>query len=261
MSKAKILFIDIENAPIRADVWGLWGVNVGVNQIRENGFLLSYAAKFLGSDKVYYEDIHQRGKDEKTLLKGLSKLIEEADIVVAQNGDKHDLPWIRTRMVKNRMRPFPPIKTIDTLKIAKKVFKFHSNKLEFLADFLGIGKKLKHGKFPGHDLWVECMKGNPEAWEEMREYNINDVIILEDVFLALRPWMTGNPNLGVMLADGTEQHTCPKCGGVHLEKRGFAYTGVSKFQRYACQDCGGWSRGRTNLLTKQERKAVLANVV
>lgn len=254
-NQPKVLFIDIENSPILADVWGLWKNNVGLNQIRQNGYIMSYAAKFLGTETIYHSDLSGY-KTEKDLLKEMADLIGQADIVVAQNGDKHDLPWIRTRMVKNRMKPLAPVKQVDTLKIAKRMFMFHSNKLEFLADFLGVGRKLKHEKFPGHELWTECMKGNKAAWREMKKYNIHDVVLLEDVYLALRPWALGNPNFAVY--NGEE--VCPKCGHKHLQKRGFAYTGVSKFQRYRCTSCGGWSRGRVNLLTKEERKALLANV-
>lgn len=256
MDSPKTLILDIENSPIMADVWGLWKNNVGLNQIRANGEILSFAAKFLGEDYIYYQDRSKMKEDD--ILELITSLIRDADIVVAHNGDKHDIPWIRTRLIKHKMRPLPPVKQVDTLKIAKKLFKFHSNKLEFLADFLGVGKKLKHGEFPGHELWTEVMKNNPRAWAEMKKYNINDVVILEDVFLALRPWATGNPNFAAM--DAAEVSKCPKCGGGHLIKRGYAYTGVSKFQRFMCNDCGGWSRGRVNLLTKAERKALLANV-
>jgi hypothetical protein len=256
MSEPRVLILDIENSPILADVWGLWKNNVGLNQIRSNGEILSFAAKFMGEDKVYYGD---RSKNEESvLLKYMGTLLDNSDVVVAHNGDKHDLPWIRTRMAKHRLKPFAPVKQVDTLKIAKKLFKFHSNKLEFLANFLGVGQKLKHGEFPGHELWTEVMKNNPKAWAEMKKYNIEDVKILEGVYMALRPWATGNPNFGALYP--AEVPVCPKCGGKHLHARGYAYTGVSKFQRYQCQECGGWSRGRTNLLTKEERKALLANV-
>lgn len=256
-NQPKVLILDIENSPNIADVWGLFKQNIGINQLRANGELLSFAAKWVGEKEAIF-----MGRDEyseKSILHGVKALINEADVVVAHNGDKHDLPWLRTRMMFHKMRPFSPVKQVDTLKLAKKFFKLPSNKLEFVAEFLGVGKKLKHGAFPGHELWTECMKNNPKAWAEMKRYNINDTAILEGVYLALRPWVNGNPNFGAMYPE--EAAKCPKCGSKHLKRRGFAYTGVSKFQRYQCDDCGGWSRGRTNLLTKEERKPLLANVV
>ena len=256
----KILSLDIETSPILADVWNLWKQNVGLNQIRKNGYIMTYAAKFLDEDYVYYDSCRRRGpKDEKRLLKTLRDLINRADVVVAHNGDNFDLKWIRAQMVFHGLKPIPPIKQVDTLKIAKQQFRFHSNRLEFLANFLGCAPKKKHEKFPGHELWTQCTLGNKEAWDEMLDYNIQDVITLEEVYLKLRPWTKGGalaPNLGI----NEEGHVCPKCGGKHLQRRGYAYTNVSKFQRYRCNDCGGWSRGRTNVIDKERRKSLLTNV-
>src|SRR5688572_13848342 len=42
----RILFFDIETAPIQAYIWGTFDQTVGLNQIIEDWFVLSYAAKF-----------------------------------------------------------------------------------------------------------------------------------------------------------------------------------------------------------------------
>lgn len=259
---AKILFLDIETAPILADVWGLWKNNVGLNQIRKNGYIMSWAAKFLNEDATYYCDCRENGEgDEKAVIKALVKMIKQADVVVGHNGDNFDMKWIRTRMVYHGLKPLPPVKQLDTLKMLKGQFRMHSNKLEFAATFLGCSPKKKHLKFPGHEMWTECTLGNLEAWDEMEEYNIQDIVTLEEVYLKLRPWTKNSPvNASLYVDDDAPR--CPKCGGKHLRKRGFAYTGISKFQRYQCMadGCGGWSRGRTNVLGKDKRKGVLVNV-
>ena len=259
-SDLKILIFDIETAPGLGDIWHCWKANIGVKQLRDRGFIMSWAAKFLDEDYVYYDSCRSFGKaEEKRILETFKEVIEKADVVVAHNGDNFDMKWIRAQMLYHNMEPVPPIKQVDTLKIAKQQFRFMHNRLEYLANFLGCTPKDQHKEFPGHELWSECLAGNQKAWDEMIKYNIQDVITLEEIYLKLRPWTKGGalaPNLGI----NDEGHVCPKCGSHHVQRRGFAYTNVSKFQRYKCNDCGGWSRGRTNVVNKERRKTLLTNV-
>lgn len=253
----KVLFLDIETSPILADVWKLWDNNVGLNQIALDWYILSWAAGWLGSDKVHYAD--QRGaenlEDDSGILRQLWELLDQADIVVAHNGDRFDVPKINARFIKAGLPPPSPYRTVDTLKIAKAKFKFTSNRLAYLAEFLGTDqKKLEHQKFPGHSLWVEVRKGNLAAWREMKAYNVADVTTLKGVYTRLAPWDTKHPNMGI---DLDEETVCPVCGSQHLSPRGFQYSNTGKFQRYVC-DCGAWSRGKENLLTKEKRRSLLA---
>lgn len=257
----KILLLDIETAPILADVWKLWDENVGLNQIAQDWYILSWAAQWMDGGKVHYAD--QRNakdiEDDSEILNKLWHLLDQADVVIAHNGDRFDVPKINARFIRAGMPPPSPYRTIDTLKIAKAKFKFTSNRLAYLARYLKVdeGAKGEHHKYPGHALWVAVRKGVAAAWEEMRKYNIQDVRVLKGVYLKLRAWDTRHPNLQV---DDPEAGLCPVCGGHHLEKRGFTYSNTGKFQRYVCtsESCGAWSRGKTNLLTKEERRELLA---
>lgn len=242
MAAPRILVLDIETAPALAFIWRLFKENVGVNQLAANSEMMSYAAKWLGEDAVIYDDARHDINDAR-IVEGLSKLLEEADFVVAHNGRKFDLRQIRGRAVLLGIKPFPPVKVIDTFEIAKKEFGFLSNSLAFLTKAFGVEEKLAHKKFPGFELWAECIKGNMEAWEEMRIYNIGDIISLEQVYLKMRGWATDHPNVAVFM-EATEKAICPKCGSDHLQKRGFHRTNVSTYQRFSCNDCGGWSRSR-----------------
>ncbi len=175
----KILFIDIETKPILAHVWRLFDQNVGLNQIQEDWSILSYCAKWKGSDDVIYEDLQGSDdfEDDSKLLGNLWKLLNEADIVVGQNSKRFDVKKINARLVLNGYPKPSTFRQIDTLNIAKAQFGFTSNKLQYMTDQLCTRhKKLEHGKFAGHHLWAECMKNNPEAWAEMKLYNINDVL-------------------------------------------------------------------------------------
>ncbi len=258
--KPKILIYDIETAPILADVWGLWQNNVGLNQIHKNGYVMSWCAKWLGEDHTYYMDCRNKGeKDEKRIVKGLVKMLEEADMIVAHNGDNFDWKWVAGRAIIYGIPPMAPVRKIDTLKVVKANFRFPSNKLEFVAKALKCEEKSAHGKFSGHSMWTECLKGNQEAWQEMEDYNRQDVITLEEVYMKLRPWMKNHPNIGVY--NDVEIPQCPRCGGTHLNKRGFVYTNASRFQRLRCMDCGSWSRQKGTLLTKTKRESNVVNVL
>jgi len=251
----KTLLLDCETAPILASVWQLFDVNVGLEQIKTDWHLLSFAAKWLGSKGVFYEDQSKAKdiEDDSKLLKSLHKLLDEAEIVIAHNGRKFDLKKINTRLIINGFSPPSPYKIIDTLEIARRNFGFSSNRLAFLSEFLCKEKKSDHKKFPGFSLWKECLAGNKQAWEEMKKYNVQDVVSLEQLYLKLRPWDNKHPNKGVYLTGSI----CPKCGSSKIEKRGFSFTQVGKYQRYQCLSCAGWSRGAQLLNTREERSELV----
>lgn len=256
MSQPKILIIDIETAPNLAYVWGMYKQNINKDLFLESTYIMSYAAKWLGNDEVYYED--NRHGDDSVLCESLSLLLSNADYVVAYNGKKFDIPHIQGRMAIHGHTPTSPFKIIDPLLTIKKEFNFPRNNLDYVAEVFGCAKKLEHTKFPGAKLWIQCLKQNDEAWEEMKEYNIQDIVTLEEVYLKVRPWMKQHPNVGVMLED--ERAVCPKCGSKHINYRGYCYTNLSKFRKYKCMDCGGWGRQRQNEYDKEKRKQLGTNI-
>jgi hypothetical protein len=238
----KILLLDIETAPNLAYVWGLWDQNVGLNQIVKSDYILCWSAKWLGEDKVIYSS--RQKYSAKQMLKPLHKLLDEAEAVVHYNGKKFDIPWINREFLTSDMPPPSPYKQIDLLDTVKAKFRFPSRKLEYVAGALGLGKKAETG---GFDLWLGCIRNDVQAWLTMQEYNIQDVILLEKLYLKLRPWIKGHANHSMF---STGELVCPHCGGTHHQKRGFAYTLASKFQRYQCMDCKTWFKDNTILNRK-----------
>jgi len=255
----RILCLDIETSPILAYVWSLWKQNVGLNQIHEDWCILSFCAKWLGDPNIIYHDNSRRKnvEDDSHLLRKLWKLLDQADIVVAQNGVKFDARKINARFLLNGMLPPSPYVIVDTMLAAKRHFGLTSNKLEYMTDKLCTTKKRKHSKFPGFELWRECLARNPEAWEEMRLYNVDDVISLEELYLILRPWIDGHPN--VANYSEPDKPSCPKCGSDKVVQRGHRHTQVGRYVRYHCGGCGGWSRGRVMQNSKEQRKNLLIN--
>lgn len=260
IKKPKVLIFDLETSPLRAHVWGLWQQNVGLNQIHGEWFLLSYAAKWLGEDEVFYDDMRGRvdSEDDTHLLDVMWRMLDEADIVITQNGKKFDTKKINARFVLNGYQPPSSYKHIDTLQIAKKAFGFTSNKLEWMTDKLNVQfKKLDHGKFYGFNLWKEMLNDNPEAWNECEEYNKYDVLSLEELYLKLASWDVKHPNFN--LYHDENKHIC-RCGSDKVIPYGYAYTSKSKFQRYRCSDCGAETRDSINLFDREKRDSLHMNV-
>lgn len=245
MTTPKILLYDIETSPIHARVWGLWGVNIGINQIIKDTHMISWSAKWLHnpSSEVVYMD--QRNKkdisDDKELVSKLKALIEKADIVITHNGKSFDEKVLNTRLLLNGLKPVKPVQHIDTYRIAKSKFRLTCNKLEYIARILKVPfQKLVNRKFQGQDLWTQCELGNKAAWNEMQKYNILDTLVLQAVYEKLRPWNK------TMYFETQGDLVC-ECGNSHLQKRGFRYTTKGKYQHYQCMTCGKNHQGTVNL--------------
>lgn len=252
MGSAKILVLDIETAPLLAYVWGLWENNVALNQIHSDWYVLSWCAKWFDSDEILYMD--QRNapdiENDRETLNGIWNLLNEADVIITQNGKKFDAKKLNARFVIQGFQPPSSYKHVDTLQIAKKHFAFTSNKLEYMAEKLNVKfKKLQHENFPGFELWSECIKGNRAAWDEMEKYNKHDVLALEELFKKLIPWDNSyNPNLY-----HDETHTVCTCGSTMFNKWGFRYSPTGKFQRYKCRNCGSEFIDKENLFDSMKK--------
>jgi hypothetical protein len=207
--------------------------------------MLSFSVKWLGDKKTEVfglPDFTGYSKDKMNdykLVKKLWEYLDEADVVIAHNGDAFDLKKSNARFIYHRIDPPTPYKTIDTLKVARKYFKFNSNKLDDLAQHLGIGRKAETG---GFKTWLGCIQGDLKVWATMKKYNKQDVVLLEKVYMRLRQWMTNHPNMNIINA--TTNH-CPICGSDKMHKRGFSITKNGGKQRFQCQSCAGWSHGRS----------------
>ena len=240
----KILHLDIETAPNLAHVWRLWDENVPLDRLLESGYILCWTAKWHGEDEIFFRSRLDYSKDDMLLF--LWELLDASDAVVHYNGRKFDIPWINAEFVKRGFLPPSPYRQIDLLETVKKQFKFPSNKLEYVAKELGVGEKMKTS---GYQTWIGCMNNQVDSWKEMEEYNIQDVKILESLYVRLLPWIKGHANHGLFTTG--EVPICPNCGSKHLHKRGFTHTLASTYQRYRCYTCGHWSKDNKILNKKQ----------
>lgn len=208
-----------------------------VIEVVEQRYILSCAYKWLGEKAVHCVAIPDfETKDDLELCQFIWSLLDEAEIVIAQNGDAFDIKRLNARFIIHKLPPPSPYRTIDTLKVAQSTFGFNSNRLNAIGKDLSEGEKLKHR---GFDMWVGCMKGRKQDFEDMKRYNKQDVLLLERIYLRLRPWIKNHPNLSAY-----NNGSCPKCGSFGLQSRGYTITQMTRFQRFQCQGCGGWSRNR-----------------
>lgn len=228
-----ILALDIETRPSLVYTWGLWNVNIGVDQVVDAGGVISFAASWIDEDEVEFRSDFHDG--HKKMVKRLWALLDEADIVLHFNGRRFDVPHIHREFIEAGLLPTSPFKQIDLLETVKRQFRFLSNRLKHVAPQLGLEGKIEN---EGFLLWLKCMENDEESWELMREYNIRDALLLKEAYPILLPWIKGHPNVAI---EG-ELENCPKCGSEKLQSRGWAYTRQAKFRRYQCQECGSWVR-------------------
>lgn len=235
-SAAKILLIDIETAPNIGYTWDKYEQNV--IEFKEHWYILSCSVKWLGEKKARtyvlpdFPSYSKSKKNDRELVEKIREYLEEADIVVAHNGDRFDLPRINARLVFHGLTPPRPYQTVDTLKLARTYFKFSSNSLDDLCKYLKLGKKVSH---TGPKLWLACMEGDMKSWRLMRKYNTHDVDLLELAYLKLRPWARRHPNLTYF---NRKEVNCPICESPNTHRDGYVYNRCSKKQRRECEDCG-----------------------
>ncbi len=234
-----ILLYDLEITPILGWTYEMWDTRV--IRVEREPEIMSVSWKWLG-EKAVSNDNTNGDDDDLAVTTVLWDLMDDADIVVAHNAKKFDNRVAAARFMMHGFPPPSPYKTVDTLLAARRFFRFPSNSLNDLCHMLGLGTK---PKTTHASLWHDCIAGDEKAWEKMVKYNNNDVVLLEKLYLKLRPYITNHPNVSVRKEDG-----CPRCGSKKTEWRGRYTTNTSTYKRFVCKKCGAWSRER--VMDKEE---------
>lgn len=232
----RILIFDIETSPELGYVWGRFKQFLAPVQVKQRSFMLTWSAKWLGEDEVFADSIYSHREagfggygedDDFEVVATMWEHLDSADVVVAHNGIRFDLPYLNSRFAYHGLGMPSPFKVVDTCKIAKKYFRFPANSLKELGIYLGIEVPKLDTDF---QLWIDCMEGKKEAWEYMVEYNRYDVKLLEEVYLRLRSYDKSAPNLSLYFDDDALRD--PVTGSTDVVEDGFAYTASSKFKAY-----------------------------
>jgi len=208
----KVLVYDIETSYNIVKSWRVgYQLNINPSDILHERAIICVSYKWVGEDQIY-NLTWDKNQCDKFLLEQFIEVMNEADLLVAHNGDRFDLKWIKTRAIKHGLDMLIDYPQFDTLKVAKKKFLFNSNKLDYISEFLGFGNKIKTDM----SLWDKIIlhKDN-EAMIKMVEYCDMDVELLEKVYNKLVYWEKPKTHLGV-IQDKVKQ-TSPISGTVNIE--------------------------------------------
>jgi hypothetical protein len=251
----KVLLYDIETSLQPVAVFDLkYNDYINHENVLAERHLVSICWKWLGESKVhsvsllddpkrFAKDIH----DDYHVVKTIHEVMSQADVIVAHYGDSFDKKYVDTRIIYHGLEPLPPITSVDTKKVASQRFRFNSNRLDYLGQYLKVGRKIKTE--PG--LWLEVMKGSRKAIKSMVTYNKQDVLLLESVFKKLIPYIANHINRELFGKTG-----CPRCGSSKVQSRGFHRAISRVYRRYHCQACSGWFKSATPEPTKTKYRVL-----
>lgn len=246
----RIVALDIETAPAIVFAFGGFKVNISMDQIIEHPRMIGFSYQWEGSKTVGWYSEYEHGREE--MLKAARAILDEADVVITYNGKTFDIPWINSELWVEGIDSPSPYAHIDLYQIIKGKFRLFSRKLDYAVLRRLDDRKVTH---TGFKMWGDCLIGNEEekrkAWALMKRYGKKDTALLFPLYDSVKPWITtGHPNRALL--DGVSDG-CPVCSSTDRQKRGFAYTGISKFQQYVCNNCGKWYRGGQRLATVEMR--------
>lgn len=253
----KVLLFDIEATPLTVKTWHTGKQRISFDQIMEEWFLLSYSGKWLFDSKVFGsvltpdEVLH---KDDFRITKEIWRYFDQADVIIAHNGNGFDIPKSQTRFLAHKLAPPSPFQTIDTLLIARKNFRLSSNKLDYIGQLMLNERKL-HTEY---SLWLRCLEGDPQALSDMLTYNKQDVLLLEDIYVLLRPWVKNHPNMGIFME--AHEPSCPNCGSTDIKECGYYTTSVNRFLAFRCNSCGAVCRSRKSDVPLKCKSGILRSV-
>ena len=244
----KTLLIDIETAPAQALIWDMKTRYVPYDQIVEDGYILCFAAGWLGEPTVEFASRWDQGYE--WMVQRAWELLDEADVVIHYNGNNFDIPRLNSEFLVNRMGPPSPAHHVDLYRTVAGKFRVISRSMRHMLHLLGLESKLKH---KGIELWVGCMTDVAGDQKVMQQYNVQDVIVLEDLYHELLPWIDNHPNVALWMKEGPNMK-CPNCGSEDLENKGYKHTRVLSYKQFRCHGCGFYPRVRFAKETGKSRR-------
>lgn len=252
---AKILILDIETSLMRVYVWGLYKQRIPHTNIISDWFVISWAAKWLNDSETFGAVVTPNEAvscNDRRVIESIWQMLDKADIVICHNGDRFDLRKLNARFLHHGIKPPSPYVSIDTLKQSRNIFAMSSHKQDHLTKFLQLPEKLE----TEFEMWPKCMNGDKETLKRMFDYNLGDILGLEELYLTLRPWMRSHPNVAIFEAG--DRLLCSHCGSENLKLKGSYLTPVNKYDSYQCE-CGAFTRSRFSAMTTKERRRLGAS--
>ena len=252
MAQPRVLFYDIETSHNIVAVFRLFGEDyISHENLLQERYIICAAWRWEGETKVHGVSVLDDAKrfkknshDDFHVVQTLHNVMAQANILVGHNADRYDRRFYETRALVNGIAPLPPIASVDTLKVAKARFLFNNNRLDYLGQLLGLGRK----KATPRGLWLDVLKGDAKAIKTMLAYNKQDVVLLEAVYRKLAPY--------VKLATSHSPTGCPRCGSLKTILQGTRRTVAAVYPRHQCTACGGWFQGAKALSRTAETRVL-----
>jgi hypothetical protein len=238
-NEPKILLLDLETSPNIVTAFSLGGrsgYHLKPEDILQERYIICGAWKWFRKPGITAETVHPKDpQNDRLVVHELSCEIAKADAIVAHWGSQFDFPWLRGRALFHKLQPIAPAREYDTCVLARRAFNLNSIKLDYLAQYLGIGSKLPTQK----KLWLDCLKGDAKALKTMTRYCKHDVLLLDQVLDRMLPHLPAIVNTR-LTGENRLAVVCPHCGSADLEQRGYRYTVAHKWVRYQCKGCHSW---------------------
>ena len=259
--KLKYLYWDLETSYMQGYFFDIWNINIAMSQVTKQSHLLSASWAMNDEEPVGVrltpEDV-KTGNDLEVVVK-LIEAINSCDVVVTFNGKKFDVKKLNTRALYWGLPPVVIPRHVDLMQDAKRLFKFPSNSMQNISQYLGEDGKIATG---GSRLWQRCAEHEnydacDSALQEMLNYNLQDIVATRDLHKRFMGWSKNTPNIATITKQVQERNLkedtellCVHCGSDDVSKimvDGVAkkgYTSVSSFDLYRCgeSNCRGVSR-------------------
>ena len=262
---ARVLFLDLEVSASVVAAFSMFKHFSTPDHIIEFPYILTYACNWLHEDEMQiyckglddYPTFSEDVKDDFELVSDVWRYLDQADLVVIQNAS-FDTGWLNQRFAYHGLPEPSPYRIVCTLKGLKKAMALPSNSLGYSTKYFNLGHNKLHHE--GISLWIKCMQGDVDAFDLMKTYNRGDIPTLRQLYLKIRPYIPNHPNISLYYGDG--EMRCGVCGGKHLTKlEQPAYTNLSSYESYRCDDCGTVRRTNTTEVTAEQRKKFTRTIV
>lgn len=245
-NKARVLILDLETAPAEVYAFGLRDQNIGIDQVKRDSYVFMWCARWLGENKQlsdtlinHPQEFKKDPTNDREIALSLRELMDEANLIVTQNGNNFDLKWANSLFLKHDIEPPSHYYSVDLLLASRRSYYSLSHRLDFRGRQLGLGGKKEH---EGFKLWLKVMQGDKAAWQRMEAYCHRDVKLTEDYYLKLRPRIQNHPNVNVFHDQPFGGRLkCPACSSPKLKRKGWRYLTSGRKQRFKCEDCGHYS--------------------
>lgn len=243
MSGPRILIYDLELAPNIVRAWSLWKPTISINQIVEPTRIICFSYRWVGEKKAHVVSEWDDGYDD--MIAQLWALFDEADAICGYNSIGFDDKHSKAAFFLAGLTPPSPYRQIDLLRVVRKHMNLPSRKLDYVAQAIGLGSKVKHS---GMELWNNVTDPPDEetgrkARNLMSKYCKQDVNLTHDLYMRLLPWIDNGVNAGLYVDE--EKPLCMNCGSDRVQRRGFFYSAAARYRRFQCQACQKWMRGKS----------------